>query len=207
MKPALYLFLFGILSSFFFSGCNKGDSDGPTTAGGHIIDATTGKGIARAKAIIVRRKKASMTALDATQIVSQVTDVNGHFHFEFDAEEAYGYTVVGSAGHYSDQSEGGYVRPGRKNKDLKVSLAPRAYLYIKLTNTPPLDKKGVVISGSFNPTIGLPQYDGDTFFVRSTVGNRENLVNLVTRTINGEEVKQYNIYCPALDTTEVTLEY
>jgi hypothetical protein len=207
MKPILYLFSLAIISISCFSGCNKGDSDGPTTADGHIIDATTGNGIGGAKAIIVRRKKASMTALDATQIASQVTDANGHFHFEFDGEESYGYTVVGSAGHYSDQSEGGYVRPGRKNKDLKVSLSPRAYLFIKLINKPPIDKKDVFVSGYFNPTISLPNYGGDTAFYRAPRGNKENIVSLVTTTAAGQEIKHYNIYCPALDTTEITLEY
>jgi hypothetical protein len=206
MKSSSHIFLFGILSALCFASCNKGDSNGPTTADGHIIDATTGKGIGGARAIIVRKKTASMTALDATQISSQTTDANGHFHFEFDAEEGYGYTVVGSAGHYGDQSEGGYIQPGKKNKDLKVSLSPNAYLFINLINSQPIDKKGVFISG-FNPTISLPQFDGDTFFYRTTRGNMENQVNLVTTTTAGQEVKHYKVYCPALDTTEVTLEY
>jgi hypothetical protein len=207
MKPILCLFSLAIISISCFSGCNKGDSDGPTTADGHIIDATTGKGIGGAKAIIVRRKKASMTALDATQIASQVTDANGHFHFEFDGEESYGYTVVGSAIYHAEDSEGGHIIPGKNNKDIKVKITPLGYLQIKLKNEPPSDTVAVYIYGSFNPTIVLAKYSGDTTFFRQVLGNTNSSVVLETRSSSGEAINKYSIFSPALDTVDITLKY
>jgi hypothetical protein len=189
-----------------FSSCDKSDGTGTTIADGKIVDATTGAGIPNATALLMRKKGGTVGSMDRTQIKTQATDANGHFHFEFDAEGGFTYTVEGSAMHYEEVSEGGRLTAGRKNENLKVNIKPLAYLFIKLINEPPLDKTGIYISGVFNPTISLPQFSRDSTFIRSTP-NATNTVSLRTTTSSGQELKQFQVFCPALDTTEIILKY
>jgi hypothetical protein len=207
MKPRLHLFIISVVSTLCFSSCNKIDTAGPTIADGKIVDATTGAGIPNATALLMRKTSGSVSSIDRTQMETQITDANGHFHFEFDAEGGFTYTVEGSAIHYEEVSEGGRLTSGRKNENMKVSISPKAYLFIKLINEAPLDTKDIVISGYFNPQITLPHYSKDSFFYRDALGNKENIVNFITNTVDGKKTEQYKLICPALDTTEITLKY
>lgn len=109
--------------------------------------------------------------------------------------------------HYEEDSEGGSLTSGTKNENLKVKLSPKAYLLIKLINEPPRDPKDVYINGPFNPTIAIGGFTSDTVFFRAVPGNKENGVALETRTTAGDSVVRYDIFCPALDTTEVVFKY
>jgi hypothetical protein len=207
MKPALSLFFVTVFSVLCFSSCDKVDKPGPTVADGQIVDATTGKGIPNATVLLIRKTSGSVSAIDATQMETQVTDANGHFHFEFNAEGGFFYRIDANAMHYEEQSEGRSITSGQKNGNMKVSIKPLAYLLIKLINEPPLDKKGIYINGPFNPTIELIQFASDTAFYRAVPGNKENGVALKTRTTTGDSVLRYDVFCPALDTSEVVFKY
>ena len=212
MNKTLTITLILLLTGTFYA-CKK-TWFGKTKAEITVTEKGSGALVANAKVRLVEYDAGSFMGLPATNLIETfTTDENGCVEFEFDHDRDKSYRVFIEHDNYYKKNHNtnkNHLKTGYKN-EISFELQPEAWLKVYIRNVNPVDVYDKITVGNIGtPSGGGGTWTGtdvDTFTVARLWGNHQkNLQYKVTK--SGEE-KTYtkDIYCPAHETTEFTIEY
>lgn len=215
MKP-LYFILIGLL--VLGSSCSKEDCPfSENTVNGVLVDVTTNAPISGAEVKLMKAGRNYLSSgISYTELQSVVTDSDGDFNFSFceDIEDLYleAYhtkyhsrvnNVNDIRSPLSDVSSGNGLLKMSPHAELLVHVRDTSGLYREINLWVFEEGINLVSQGSestSDETISMT-LDGNT---ESTLGIRETIFNNNVATYVYDSLV---IYCPAFETTEVTIEY
>ncbi|MFM2047790.1 MAG: hypothetical protein RI955_336 [Bacteroidota bacterium] len=197
-----------VISFIAFISCNKTKDHGQTTVLVSVIDNTTQKPVANATVALKKQDRENTGGLGFITIDTKTTDANGQVTFDFNAESNYTYTAWSSKPNYVNdgQAHGRIEKVGIKKSTVTVPLSPQAFLKIHLIKQ---SSNYVYISfqaqdfGGLNPLDTTINYQG----FGSIYGNKINSIPYWINDINGQQTHNQDIYCPAFDTTTLTINF
>lgn len=204
MKRIDFLYIFLLLLS-----CGKGVF-GPARVDGVVTDATTGDPIYNATVYLFERENDfEFLGSPAPEILidSITTGALGRFEFAYDDRNGYAYSVFATKYNYIDKANPQGILSLGNGTDIELFLDPEAFLKVRVHN---INTYG---TGDYIGINGLdqdPYYgnDVDTIEIKRVNGNSTFSINVFI-TNNGilSSSEEYNIYCPAFDTTYYEILY
>ncbi|RYD80456.1 MAG: hypothetical protein EOP53_08015 [Sphingobacteriales bacterium] len=204
-----YLSIFIVLIIFYSCKDKPAEPNfiGPTTAQGQIIDATTGKSVALATAILTRNKRGSSSSLSRETVKTQYTGEDGSFSFSFTPEEGYNYQVEAEAKYYyiSGTDGAAFLKNNALNENLLVKIKPKGYIKFIVVNDEP---KEMVNRFNIANEVTVNQFEKDTIIYKESLGS-QNIGIGWWITLKTGEIRHFteNIFVKALDTTEYIIKY
>lgn len=211
MKNSTLLIL--SLFTLLFSSCKK-DHDFTTTISGQVLEFDTNKPIEGATVYAyggTSNGNLSNSGANLSTITSTTTDLNGYYHFSFDAED---FSILDmSASHDQYFPVNTIIQNIFRGVDneIDIILDPHAWLKIHVKNNLPIDEYDIIsVGNSFNYDDIDPLYGNtiDTTLIGLVKGNNidTRAIWFVTKNDVTENYHQ-NIYCPAHDTTYIEILY
>lgn len=194
----------------FLTSCRK-DQSGPTKVSGRVLfeNNTSNHPVGVSKVFLHRLDPSCFSCGGAGIIDTFYSNTDGSYSFTFNADENYGYSVSAWNSSCFENYRDISIEKGEKNK-VDITLSPIGYLRLFIKNINPENESDYIGVSNTYENGGVYYFLGttvDTTVIDIIRGNRENrVIWFVER--NGEK-RSYsdNIYCPAFDTVEYTIEY
>jgi hypothetical protein len=203
----------GLLLALSNTSCNP--LDGTTMVEGQVVDKYSGQGISNATVGVYSAGSSSMGGFSHKELEKQA-DSKGNFSFSFESEDERDYVLIASEenSYASNNADPLFLKEDRNNKKLKLKMEPYAWVRVKFVNTPPKDMVAELFLQSYLDQINGENYTAinyatrDTVFVRKVQGNKEHQFLYLIRDLAGNSSKTNpTLYFPALDTTDLILNY
>jgi 5-hydroxyisourate hydrolase-like protein (transthyretin family) len=196
-----------LLGGIYISSCKKTVFN--RAAKGHIVDFTTGKGIAGAKVFLKRSKGQTLDPTNAVEQDTIYTGSDGNFDFHYKKYNNWSYEICASKEDYFFDPNLDYKTVEKdNNRSLELKLFPKAILNFDIKNSKGGDflNFGILVGRcSREEILGQGVFKTIPFEV---IGNTITPFSYYIVDRNGQEsIVDTVIYCPAFQTTTFTIEY
>jgi hypothetical protein len=203
----LSIVLLLISFTFTFNSCKK---TAHTHIDGTIQDAYNRTLIAGANVYVAGSLPGCNSCGGPGNSPSTISDANGKYSIDFNAEKKYDYVIYAGATNYMPALPNGAVsiNVGQQNP-INIALAAIAYLKIHAKNTCPFDANDQIVIN------GMPDVPGntingkvvDTLVTQFAYGNTTNPLVWIVKKNNVKTSYSANVYCTPFDTTFFSINY
>ncbi|MDU0370140.1 hypothetical protein ACFPAF_07040 [Hymenobacter endophyticus] len=120
------------------SGCSLFDEGGKTIVEGQVVDSATGQAVPNAQVRLFTNRRSGASAAYSPAGDWRSTDGQGKFSFSFEADASNAYILRASSSRGDTEFQSApSITGGRKNKNLRVSVAAIGWVRIHLLDVPP----------------------------------------------------------------------
>ncbi len=213
MKMKTFLSVAIATSLLSFNSCKKEkENEGQTKVHGQILEKGSGKPIAGATVQLIENDYYTYN-IEETIVQETLTDADGRYAFEFEADRDEDFKVAAYAPlYYTNNPDGNLGRTvdNGKTQTQNVELVPYAWLKVRFINQTNADGVDVnpfagesIIGGA---TSGYQIYNNpDATIIGLVYGNQDNNINYFPQP--GGQPHQSTVYASAHDTTYHEITY
>ncbi|WP_151087117.1 carboxypeptidase-like regulatory domain-containing protein [Hymenobacter baengnokdamensis] len=197
------------LLCLLLTGCHSTDpTTGTTTVSGQVVTYQTNKPVPNATVQVYHLSSGGGYVPVGTGFPA---DKQGHFAFDFNADNKFGYLLMASAppGYITDWGRAPSLTAGRANGDITIPTYAPAWFKLQLMNTSHLKRYSITIQG-YSGSGELIYNPKDTVLIRPTqaIGVKTSVAWGIIDQATGSSSQGYQEVKPGpLDTVAVQIPF